>query len=848
VRAIPKADRLAGAALLLLTVALFRESVLEGGVFYKRDIHLVWHAQTEGFVRAVASGGFPLWDPSPAFGQPLLADPAQQVLYPPTWLNLVLAPWVDYTLYAFGHALLSGIAFLALARRWGLSAAAALAGAAAWVLSGPFLSLVDLWHHFASAAWIPAVFLAAERAIERRGARDVLVLGLAIGLQILAGSADVCAMTLAALAAWVAVVHVEWRRWREGLPLLAGGAVALALGAALSSGLWLAALDVASRSARRELAEAVRTYWSAHPAALLETLLAGIPGRLPLSAPWRAALFESREPFLASLYLGLPAAGLVAAAFAGPGIGGRRRWALVAVGLGAAALALGRHAPVHDLVTTLVPPLRVLRYPVKAMVLVAFAWAGLVALGTEAWRRSAPGRRWRLAVAVPLGILACVAAAASLSLAAGRPPWSALLVAGAPVPPPAAALARGLGREAILAALVLALAVWRGRGGARAPALAALAVAAAIADLALAHPRPNPTAPKALYTHRPEVLAALGDPASTRVYSYDYSEAGRAERWLGRPAAHALARLPEGWRPDAASALGLQMSLAPQTPGRWGLRQGFDIDYRGLQAGPLAGLTRFVRLVEDRPEEVRRVLRIGAVTHVVALHRVAGDLLRPVAEVPSLFPDPVRVEAVPEPLSRAYAVGGVRVADGVHALMALVDPAFDPGREIVLPEGRPGAAPEGFRGQVRIVRESASRVLLDAELAADGHVVLVDGYDPGWRARVDGRPVPLLRANVAFRAVAVPAGRHAVEMVYRPAAALAGLAVSGITCVALLVAFVSPLGRRRFNPVAPPSFQGNRGRGESEDDKAALARSGGGDPVGGGVRGDDRAGGTGGGG
>ena len=92
-----------------------------------------------------------------------------QVLYPPTWLNLLLRPWTYYTLFAFGHVLLSGIAFQALARRWGLSAGAALAGASAWVLSGPFLSLVDLWHHFASAAWIPAVFLAAERAVERRG-------------------------------------------------------------------------------------------------------------------------------------------------------------------------------------------------------------------------------------------------------------------------------------------------------------------------------------------------------------------------------------------------------------------------------------------------------------------------------------------------------------------------------------------------------------------------------------------------------------------------------------------------------------------------------------------------------
>jgi hypothetical protein len=165
----------------------------------------------------------------------------------------------------------------------------------------------------------------------------------------------------------------------------------------------------------------------------------------------------------------------------------------------------------------------------------------------------------------------------------------------------------------------------------------------------------------------------------------------------------------------------------------------------------------------------------------------------------------VIVEAVPEPLPRAYAVGGVRVADGISGLVALIDPAFDPRREIVLPEGRPVAAPGGFRGQARILRETADRVQLEAELSADGYVVLVDGHDPGWRARVDGRPAPLLRANVAFRAVAVPAGRHVVDMVYRPTAALAGLVVSGITLAALVAAFAAPFVRRRLDPAAPAS-------------------------------------------
>jgi uncharacterized membrane protein YfhO len=59
-------------------------------------------------------------------------------------------------------------------------------------------------------------------------------------------------------------------------------------------------------------------------------------------------------------------------------------------------------------------------------------------------------------------------------------------------------------------------------------------------------------------------------------------------------------------------------------------------------------------------------------------------------------------------------------------------------------------------------------VELEAEMEGAGHVLMLDAWDPGWRASVDGEPVPMLRADVAFRAVQVPAGRHRVSLVYRP--------------------------------------------------------------------------------
>lgn len=842
-RPIPKADRLAAALLALAVVLLFRESLLEGGVFYKRDIHLIWHPQVEGFVRALAGGALPLWDPSPAFGQPLLADPGAQVLYPPTWLNLVMRPWTYYTLFAFGHVLFSTLCFHALARRWGLGTGPALAGAGVWAFSGPFLSLVDLWHHFASAAWIPAVLLAAETALERRRARDAVRLGLVFAMQILAGSGDVCAMTLVAVVLWAAVVHVDWTRWRAEGRVLGVGTLSLAVAGGLSAGLWMSVLEVAGRSARHALPEAIRTYWSVHPLSLVETLVAGVPGRLPLSQAWSSALFESRGPFLASLYLGLPALALAAAALATPI--GRRRWALVALGLGATLVALGRHGFLYDLVTALVPPLRILRYPVKAMVFAGFAWAGLVAFGVEAWRSGAPRRRFVALVVCPLAVATLLVTAAAVTLGMDRAPWPSVVDAGAFVSRAVALrpLTRELTRHAALGAAVLVLALLRLRSG-RAPLATAVVGLLAVTDLALAHPRPNPVAPRELYTHRPELLAALGDPASARVYSYDYSEIDKARRWLGR-AGPRLERAPAGWPPSPALALAQQMSLAPQSAGGWGLRAGFDIDFRGLQREPLAQLTRLVRLVEDRPAEVRRVLQTGAVTHVVALHDVAPGELRPVASFPGLFAEPILVFAVPEPLPRVYAVGGARVRAGIHGLMALVDPSFDPRREVVLPGGKQVKPSPAFTGTARIASEKADRVRIEAELSGDGWVVLVDGHDPGWRASVDGRAVPLLRANFAFRAVAVPAGRHVVEMVYRPRTALVGLGLSALTLVTAVTFLGWPRARRapRFNPPATPPFQAGEGQGEANDEEAD--RSEGGRAVGGGQPGTGGDGGTG---
>src|SRR5437762_2218026 len=119
-----------GLTLAAVVVALMPRALLSGEAFYERDLTFDWVTQVEVFVRCVASGSWPLWDNAKAFGQPLLANPDAQILYPPTWLNLVVRPWTYYTLFVAAHLMVAGLGAAALARALGAPRGAAGGGGA----------------------------------------------------------------------------------------------------------------------------------------------------------------------------------------------------------------------------------------------------------------------------------------------------------------------------------------------------------------------------------------------------------------------------------------------------------------------------------------------------------------------------------------------------------------------------------------------------------------------------------------------------------------------------------------------------------------------------------------------
>jgi uncharacterized membrane protein YfhO len=87
----------------------------------------------------------------------------------------------------------------------------------------------------------------------------------------------------------------------------------------------------------------------------------------------------------------------------------------------------------------------------------------------------------------------------------------------------------------------------------------------------------------------------------------------------------------------------------------------------------------------------------------------------------------------------------------------------------VLLEQTPADAPNGaLEGTVRIVSYRNTEIEIEADAPSGGFVVLNDVWHPWWRASVDGEAADILVANVLFRAVVVPPGKHVVRFSFRP--------------------------------------------------------------------------------
>jgi len=89
----------------------------------------------------------------------------------------------------------------------------------------------------------------------------------------------------------------------------------------------------------------------------------------------------------------------------------------------------------------------------------------------------------------------------------------------------------------------------------------------------------------------------------------------------------------------------------------------------------------------------------------------------------------------------------------------------------------------------KILNSKFGNQIVDVEVEAQepSLVVVSQTYYHDWRVKIDGQSTPLLRANVAFQAVQVPAGRHQLHFFYQDRAFETGAVISIVAWLGCLL-------------------------------------------------------------
>jgi hypothetical protein len=101
-------------------------------------------------------------------------------------------------------------------------------------------------------------------------------------------------------------------------------------------------------------------------------------------------------------------------------------------------------------------------------------------------------------------------------------------------------------------------------------------------------------------------------------------------------------------------------------------------------------------------------------------------------------------------------------------------PEVDPRRTVLLEKPPHQFIPGAGSGNARIVSYRNTEIVIATDAPGASLLVLNDVWHPWWRACVDHEPADVLKANVLFRAVEVPAGRHSVRFRFHPFAGAFG--------------------------------------------------------------------------
>lgn len=683
--------------------------------------------------RNLQEGVIPLWNPYQFGGMPFAADMQTGMFYPINLLALLLVRPFSYQAMeglAIVHYFLAACFMYIYLRGMAIGRLGALGGGVVFAFSGFAVAHLGHLNMLESVIWLPLVLFFFHQAWSTKRLSWAIAAGTAYGVSILPGHIQMTLyLGLFLTLYWIwAIISDLWSNRRTGWRLpsfrrMAALPLTLIVAFGLAAVQLLPSFELTGLSIRAAISYEKAVEYAVSPFGLISLAVPHFFG--PDSINFWGIKGNLTEVYG---YAGIVAMLMAALALTLTSRRDTWRWFF---GLGALAfllLSLGQDTVLHGWLYRFVPGFDKVRAPGRFLFFFDFAVAALAGLGLDALarplaRRDRPAMKatlWMVGTLVAIGAFGALIFYQALLTSQDKDPviYRRIEASTSGIVITLAFLALGL--------LVLLLHRYRNRWRSFLPWLA---IAVVVVDLFSSGWSYNTTTQ--------DILDGFNHPQAVGFFQED-REPFRID---------SATNVWDVWQPS----LNLNQNIG---------------DVQGLfNPMTLADFQAYWNSMGSRSSQSYDLLNAK---YIVAHKDVVLDWAK---YKPVLTDAPkVNVYQNTRALPRAMVLPGAQVLPREAMLERLRAPDFNADETVLLEEG-PVIAPTSIKFSRRVLSvtyPTPNQVVIEAETAEAAYLFLGDVMYPGWKARVDGQPVQVRRADYLFRAVDLPAGRHRVEFYFEP--------------------------------------------------------------------------------
>jgi len=740
-----------------LTTVIFFWDHLFGDVYFWEDFaEYVFPTQT--FAAREFAGGIPFWNPYTFLGMPFYADLQVGFLYP---LNRVLSLFVtDSARLPIGavqfitifHFFIAQIAMYYFARYFKISSWGAIISAISYGFSMIMVCHVIHPMMLNHLAWFPLVSMFFIKGIQSGDLRATIWSGLILGISMLSGHPQTVlyeGLFLLIIFLWIFKPNTNFKSGKSIAKILIAGILPIIIAAGIFSVQYLPSKVLAENSQREEISYEKATEGSLQFSQIVSAVVPNIFGQVTGDRSERPTFFlkfkganQIHFYWETAFYFGVAA--LILGLFAFTYLFKNRIGALFAFIAGFGFLyALGENFIVFDIFSGL-PLFGSFRNPGRIMFYVVLAFSVLSGFGFDIlWKEiksKAAMKRLIIVTALPL-LIAILTASGIMGSALDAPEVISSEIIGYGM----------VSLFFILSIFAFSFAINKDYLNPIVGASAIIILLFIDLNIAGGDFNKSPNNPEDIYTLNQQLKQTLkpNPPddifrVSMRLYNPSFMAMNRNQGMMDE------IMLIEGYNP-----LILQKVLPP---------------------APELDAERSRRLVHN-------------------LYNVKYDIAIDPRQGGATF-----IEH-PDRYQRAWLVNDYKVMTSEEVEATMKSDYFDY-NQIVFLESKPIFGKKSdFSGSNYVKCLEYENNLIKYEVNAEQNSILVfsEIFYPEWVANIDGEDVDIIRANYSFRAIAVPPGKHIIEMKFESSAFNNGLIISILTFVISisLLVFMSIISKKK---------------------------------------------------